>query len=441
MNAVLVTFAILAFVFFWRLFTNFNCVQRLFHCFGPLAVLFQWYTFLFISLGYLLVRTFYDIVLFEYIKYDFLSHSNLIEEKDFIPDLSEEEREALRISPWLRIFSLAAPIAGMLAAIVVVEHVSAVVMASMRRAKMAGARLYWKMSTQVNMILLVIAMPLVFILMAMRAEIRIWAVMTGSAWIPYHEVSPPTTTWKVVRTLEMSTYTSDLELGNFFQYITIFAFGRLCVFYLKDAPAEYRKALKLAGLQGVYLYVIFGAVRSIGNLAVAVLGASEEYSYLSATLRDKTLAQIGPVFSVATLLCVYNMFVLGKMSDIRAHLGSANLKFQATRFLVLISQIQLQVLMGLCVGSKLYQAAQKLPPKYSGIVESWHLSTYRAQLMHAALLNFECLFVVLFNRCVWRSSADYGDEVKAQTSAREPRPEFANAAEPPLCERLLPTSV
>jgi len=369
--------------------------------------------------------------------------NNVIEEKDFIPDLSEEERESLRITPWLRIFSLAAPVAGMLAAIVVVEHVSAMVAASMRRNKMAGNRLPWKMSTQMNMVLLVIAMPLVFILMAMRAEIRIWAVMTGSAWLPYHDMPSPPKTWEVVKTLEMSTYTSDLEMGNFFQYITIFAFGRLCVFYLQDAPSEYRYALKLAGLQGVYLYVIFGAIRSIGNLAVAVLGTSKEYSYLSAVLRDKALTQIGPIFSVATLLCVYNMFVLGKMSDIRAHLGSANLKFQATRFLVLVAQIQLQVLMGLCVGSKLYQAAQKLPPKYEHIVESWHLSTYRAQLMHAALLNFECLFVVLFNRCVWRASADYGDEPSKETKAREPRSDIAVAdcSKPPLRERLLPFAV
>merc|ERR1719469_270013 len=112
---------------------------------------------------------------------------------------------------------------------------------------------------------------MVFILMAMRAEIRIWAVMTGSAWLPFHNgPQPPAKTWEVVKTLEMATFTTDLELAGFFQYLTIFSFGTLCVGYLYHAPQQYRFALKFAGLQGVYLYAGFGVIRSLATFAAAV---------------------------------------------------------------------------------------------------------------------------------------------------------------------------
>lgn len=289
------------------------------------------------------------------------------------------------------------------------------------------------MSTAMNMALMVVAMPLVFILMAMRAQIRIWAVMTGSCWLPYAQEAEPTKSWDVVKTLELSQFTSELEMGNVYMYVTIFIFGRLCIFFLQDAPKEYQFALKLAGLQGVYLYVIIGAFRALGNLAVAVLATTESYAYVSAVIRDKALTQLAPVFTVATLLCVYNMMVLSKMSDIKKYLVSPNLKFQATRALVLIAQIQLQVLTGLTVGSSMYLAVQSLPEKFPQFadkipdVDNWHLSLPRAQLWHTSLLQFECLLVVLVNRCVWHASTDYAD----------PKPQNVAVSDGPLGEKLL----
>jgi len=313
-------------------------------------------------------------------------------------------------------------------------------MAGVRRKKMAGNRLPWKATGQENIVLLVIAMPLVFILMAVRAEIRSLAVMTGSAWLPYHGQDPPAKSWEEVKSLELATYTTDLEVANFFQYVTIFAFGRLCVYYLQDAPTEYRKALKLAGLQGVYLYVFFGAFRAIGNLVIALLGEidkEDRKAAAAAVLRDKVMTQVGPVFTVATLLCVYNMLILGSMSDIKRHLGSANLKFQGVKALVLISQIQIQVLMGLCAGSPLYQAAEKLPAKYQDEIHSWHFSPYRAQLMHASLLCYECLAVVLFNRCVWSSNTDYMTVARARELSEDGSDVDADQQLPALQQRLL----
>jgi len=409
MNAVLVTFILLLFVSIWRMLTFFEIVQRGLHKLGSLTPFLQWYTLLFIGLGYLICRTFWDIVFFEYLRFDFLTD---VIGLDKIPGMTDTEEESLMITPWLRKFSLAAPVFGFMAAFVVAEHVYSKVSAFARKTEY----LPWRMSLEMNMVLVVIAMPLVFIVMAMRAEIRIWAVMTGSAYLPYLKETSPSMTWEEVKAAEMALYTSDIEMGSFFVFITILYFARLCTNYLRQAPAEYQFTLKWAGLQGVYLYVIFGAIRSLANVAIAFLDAMPHFAYKVQlhALQGKVLDKVTPVYQVATLLCVYNMIILCRMQDIKARLGNANLKFQATRILVLLAQFQLQILVGLTVGSSLYMAAQKLPPQYEQYVKNWHLSVPRAQLMHAALLNVECFLVAVFNRCVWPAGMDYGAVAKAR---------------------------
>lgn len=210
--------------------------------------------------------------------------------------------------------------------------------------------------------------------------------------------------------LEMATFRTNLELAGFFQFLTIWSFGQLCVRYLTKAPKEYQNALKYAGLQGVYLYVIFGAIRSVFALAEAVAGSDPKYQTAGALIQDKVLGFIGPVFTVATVLCVYNMIIIGKMDDVKKRLGSANMKFQGTRALLLLGQIQLQVLSGLVVGSKIYLQIKKAPEPINKLADHFHLSTYRANLLHAALLNFECLLVVVFNRIVWKPRVAYDDD-------------------------------
>lgn len=268
------------------------------------------------------------------------------------------------------------------------------------------------------MVVLVIAMPIVFILMAMRAEIRVWAVMTGSAWLPYHEgPQPPAADWATAKALELTAYRAGLETASMFQYFTIFSFGQLCVGYLRNAPEQYRFAFKWAGLQGVYLYVIMGALRSAATIAEVILSQSknEKYKILGAIIQDKVLTFTAPIATAAALMCVYNMLIVGKMDDIKKVLGSVTMKFQATRLLVLISQIQQGVLLGLVVGASVYEQTQKptVPKAIREHVAGWDLSTDRAMLIHAALLNIECLIVVLMNRCTWSIKADYSSvEVK-----------------------------
>merc|ERR1712032_314976 len=153
---------------------------------------------------------------------------------------------------------------------------------------------------------------------------------------------------------------------------------------------------------GVYFYVLIGVGRTLGDFTAAVLSENKKYAYMAEQLQEKGLDKIAPIFAVSTLLCIYNMRIIAKMQDVTLHLGNASLKFNSTRVLLLISQIQLQVLTGLTAGSDLYEKAASLPPPYDHVVKDWHFSVYRAKLLHASLLSFECLIVVIFNRLAWR---------------------------------------
>lgn len=320
------------------------------------------------------------------------------------------------MSPGVRRLALMAPAAGMVAFLIVALHVWANVKFGHKlnmESDEIHRQLPWKPRARQNMVLLVIAMPTVFIVMAMRGEIRMWAVMTGSAWLPYvkleSQMENPLTNWTEVKTLQLATYTTDLELASTFQYYTVWSFGQLCASYFLRAPLEYRQALTWAGLQGVYFYVLIGVVRSVGDFVVTVLSESKDpgKAFLAQQLQEKVLNQIGPVFTVGTMLCVYNMYIIAKMKDVTDHLGKASLKFQATRVLLLVSQIQLQVLIGITAGSKLQQAIEKLPAPLNQTADYLHLSVYRAKLLHASLLGFECLAVIIVNRFMW----DPNDEI------------------------------
>merc|ERR1712117_902416 len=113
-----------------------------------------------------------------------------------------------------------------------------------------------------------------------------------------------------------------------------------------------------------------------------------KYAMIGALVQEKVLAFIGPIFTVSTIQCVYNMMIICRMDDVKAKLGNANMKFQATRALVLIAQIQQGVLLGLVVGGPIYTQLQKpsMPEFVQRQVQDWRLSPYRAKLMHAALL-------------------------------------------------------
>jgi len=298
----------------------------------------------------------------------------------------------------------------------------------------------WVADQQEELALIVVMMPAVFIVMAMKAEIRILEVMTGSQ-LKDGQV------WSEYELPLVGTYRADLEIAAATQYLTVFAFAVLCTkffnlrelekmtvnrenhFFLKVnqliknsslSPAERDDLLKpdgktkeeifdqirrkseqhwfittLAGLLGVWSYIFVGVFRCIFNITIAVLQESKrgairiwiESSFDSLQrLQDAGLSFLQPVFFTTMALCIVNMGIVLRMDELtsaEAFGKNANLKFIACRGLLIIADGQSQSL-------------QKLAGNLKGF------SVYQANLLHVSLLMMESMAVILFNSFRWR---------------------------------------
>merc|ERR1712032_1765671 len=91
------------------------------------------------------------------------------------------------------------------------------------------------------------------------------------------------------------------------------------------------------------------------------------------------------------------------MTIVKKALPKANMKLTGTRILVLVFDIQQQVLNVFIVGESLYKLVEKhqdrLPLGFD--IHTCEFHPEQSQLFNLTLLNFECLFVVIFNLAAW----------------------------------------
>lgn len=282
------------------------------------------------------------------------------------------------------------------------------------------------------MVVMVVLTPLVFIVMATRSTLRQWAVMTGSAYTHYlqqiNRGETPSMTWEEVKNLELATYEADLELANFFQFVTIASFGYLCGVFLSRSrylnldyeqndseevelvKGQYRRILQWLSIQGLFAYVVVGALRTLISLVATVMKESPPLQAAASSLEVNGLHSTDKLFIFVTIFCVINMQFIGKMKDIRDHLGkNVNMKFMGTRLLLLISQMQLKILAAFTIGSVMYTKVktglEKEKNKHGWIavdINDWAFGQNKAQLLHSSLLVFESLLVVIANSILWK---------------------------------------
>jgi len=276
----------------------------------------------------------------------------------------------------------------------------------------------WHLDPSADMTLLVIMMPAVFVVMAMRSEIRVLQIFLGSSF-KEGEIWGEYALWR------KCTYTMDLECAAAFQYLTVVAFALLCAQFfgvedltesverrekhliiqsnklrhrlhqegepvdsslskdLEAANAEHQFSLTWAGLQGLWSYVIVGVFRCMFSITMAgLVELHSDYQDLLVNLLDK----YQPVFVFAAMLCIYNWTIIQRLQDIKRKeaLGpNATLKFIAVRGLLLVGDGQKLALHG-------------------SLGKQWlHLSDPQADLVHSILLLFECLLVVAWNVQMW----------------------------------------
>eukprot|EP00929_Paragymnodinium_shiwhaense_P112020 TRINITY_DN80271_c0_g1_i1.p1 TRINITY_DN80271_c0_g1~~TRINITY_DN80271_c0_g1_i1.p1 ORF type:complete len:604 (-),score=134.47 TRINITY_DN80271_c0_g1_i1:107-1918(-) len=282
-------------VFFWRGLASrrcaTTCLERLARGFccrhkDDHTPLFEWYVLAVVLFSFGFFFALRDFIIYDYIKMGFLSPA-LYSLPD--PPLhTAEDRRPFMIPDWLRRFALAAPIAGLLALLIMVRHViwftrtRKVEKVLEREKKLAGlaqfkvgalveereksqrrgriklhdhlGHLYhvafedgsdawfrkselqfcmrpqnpWRLDEVEDMTMLVIVTPGVFIVMALWAEIRALQVMTAS--------SMGTDNWEGFVLWRTATYVEDLGCAATFQYLSVLAFARLCLQFLSLEP-------------------------------------------------------------------------------------------------------------------------------------------------------------------------------------------------------------
>jgi len=420
MNEALICWVLLTASLCARFDTQAETKQKLLHQWLPRICFFcQWYTLCFGSLVFILFRTFSDIVKFEYIGYNFLQDEGAIQNKlTSIPNLAfgnsslgvpitlQQKTEALAMPNFLRLLSLASPVAGVCAFVIITEHVVSLVKHAVGT---KGSPLRWRLSRRHNNFLMVILMPLVFVVMSMRSTLRIWTVMTGSAWSAAEQAKGKQ--WKEVEREQISLFTTDLQIASAFQLLTVLSFVFICADYLHHAvkklpnAADFQYTIRFAGFQGVYAYVLVGVAKFLVEIVVAIMDTQHD-DQAAAKLQATFLGKVDIVNGFATALCIYNMVIVCMMRDIKDRLGNASLKFLATRVLLLLAQIQFLVIKAAVAEppGPVYEISSRMHQPFD-IIANWGLSLYQGRLLHSSLLGFECLAVVVFNRFAWPPSS------------------------------------
>lgn len=408
----------------WAIYTHTHDVQQKLHRrFGSFTPLVQWYNITFVMLLLLFLRTVYDIVKFEYIDDRMLSWNsykgNLDPNRTGIPlspDELDTHRGPLVIPSFLRVISLMSPMAGLVAFGIAAFQVMVFTFRPFDRAQ--GSRESHK---EQFLHMVVVGMPLVFIVMALRATIREWAIMTGSAWLPYQRLNMPLQqrqeVWKDIKASEASTYTQDLEIASGFQFFAVWCFGQVCTSALGKmmAGTEDKYLVVQLGVLGLHAFVALGVVKTLVNVVLAVLSADWLMKAAIEPYQEMFMNFFNPVFIFATILSVVNMFVLGRVQAVSAVVPNVNKKFNATRALLLIGQMQLTVLSAATTdtpehASKILRLLHKVPfgPFHR---LHWWFGMNQARLMHSSLLCFECLIMTIVNYFMWHSS-DYNKVLK-----------------------------
>jgi len=381
-------------------------VQKMVHRLPrPLPFLLQWPVLMFISLVIGMSITMEQIITDDLILCNFLDQETMTDHvMEVRANLTHHQLENndedidpdhLRIPYWLKMLSITSPFVGSAAFILCFIHIILVVYKRSHESNYNENNKWfveesvnkWEPSKRQDMVLLVIGMPAVFIVMCVRSTGRMWMVMGGFWRPPYLPVR-----------VDMALFRENLEAGCMFQYYTVFAFSRLCMTCLQSADKEMRFAMKYAGFQGVYAFCLIGMVKAVVNFSVCLLEGHKplfNYYFHTEAVLDKShlaLDKIDTAFSVVTLLCIYNMAVICRLKHVKKVLGNANVKFLATRLLILLSQVQLKAIDFVVLSKK---------TKPGSIIARINLSQYQGYLLHSSLLTYECFLLVLLNLVVW----------------------------------------
>jgi len=440
MNEPLVCWASLLVVLLWALFSNQDVYQeKIKTTLGKYAVFVQWYIIAGFFLFLFFIRTLWDVIWFEYVADHFLDPAKYLDHLNSADmGLSDDEKEALKIPSFLRWISLMSPIVGLLTfGVASFQSINAILV---NHGPAEEKRSVQFLKT------LIIGMPLVFVAMSLRATIREWAVMTGSAWTTkvtkdMHGATPAERTeqWESLKALEIATYEQDLQVAAAFQFFAVGAFGQVCSRALANMvnnnnnedvesrrlsseQIENRKKdgriLRQLAVVGLHAFVGLGFIKTVFNIVVAMISSSPHNLPLIEPIQTKVIKTLDPVFLFATVLSVINMLLLGKMEEVKDRLPGANTKFNATRALLLIGQGQFTFIRAF-VTTGGNSPAIKAIEKITKANVKFNFGIHQARLLHSSLLCFECFIVAILNYFVWQTNENPRDGLSEPLTKKE----------------------
>jgi len=187
----------------------------------------QWYAwFLFILIGS------FSRAVFNYIQFDVLKHGWFTEIKlKKAVALKKMIRLDLEHTPVLLYVSRCGPFVGAFAALLLAYHVGLLTLSAKS----------WKPTLRGQLILVIIATPGVFTFMAVKAQMRLWELMTESYASPKSPLTNHTATQAAATLYGMTE--AQLTFASAVQYISVICFAVLCFqfFSIKDLKNKVSK--------------------------------------------------------------------------------------------------------------------------------------------------------------------------------------------------------
>mmetsp|Transcript_8314 Transcript_8314/g.21072 ORF Transcript_8314/g.21072 Transcript_8314/m.21072 type:complete len:591 (-) Transcript_8314:179-1951(-) len=258
-----------------------------------------------------------------------------------------------------------------------------------------------------DMMLLMIMLPAVFAVLAMKSVIRVVEIFT--TYKDNEEI------WGML----IALFRADLSLAVAVEFITISSFGILCM-RLISARADGVETVGVSTvwwltMNGVGAYVLIGLTRCICIMIVLVKDAPAwqdfEAEWFPGLHLDMVaslfLHQSKQVFMFALVLLMWNMYFICKLDIIQAELPNANMKFNGVRLLVVIAQVQEGVLVPhMSQSGEQVTLIEQFKEKVPLPLQLGYISGYQGMLWHVSLLCVECLVMVLFQYVVWSKTCD-----------------------------------
>lgn len=374
----------------------------------------------------------------------------------------------MEVPGWLTFLNALSMCCGLVVFIVVTFHVYKLIVLPSRNLALqhpTWKHVQWAMTKRANWLLVIILMPLAFIVAVMRANCRLWGLLTGQSPHVHH------TDFEVVESSMFAEYYMDLELAAICQFAAVWSFARITGAVLSDTnllhqkrspehegaeesaqlpsgccsrgkvlgqassfnvqgisskssdqmtatddlgldahtvAEDYKTTILYAGFLGVWAYVLVGGLRSLLDLVFCLFRSTQRFSEAGDSLFTVAYSTMTTIFSVFTMLCIVNMIIICHSPIVKHRLGEANLKFLGTRILLLVLDVQQKVLDACMYSNALWE---KMEDKDGKVVlpggalnvdlASFKHSEELGKLKNLTFLNFWILLVALLNLALW----------------------------------------